>query len=59
MKRDESCLVKGEFQLTSCLDKLQQNEGMTGYLVKGKYFDTGMPEFYLQTMIDFGNAVKK
>ncbi|NEP10488.1 MAG: GHMP kinase [Symploca sp. SIO2C1] len=47
---------KGEFQLTSCLDKLQQNEGMTGYLVKGKYFDIGMPEFYRQTMIDFHNA---
>jgi len=47
---------KGEFQLTSCLEKLQQNEGMTGYLVKGKYFDIGMPEFYRQTMIDFCNA---
>ena len=50
---------KGEFQLTSCLDKLRQNEGITGYLVKGKYFDTGMPEFYRQTMIDFGSAFKK
>jgi len=47
---------KGEFQLTSCLDKLQQNEGMTGYLVKGEYFDIGMPEFYRQTMIDFRYA---
>ncbi|NER49101.1 MAG: GHMP kinase [Symploca sp. SIO1A3] len=47
---------RGEFQLTSCLDKLQQNEGMTGYLVKGEYFDIGMPEFYRQTMIDFRHA---
>ncbi|NES00781.1 MAG: UTP--glucose-1-phosphate uridylyltransferase [Symploca sp. SIO1B1] len=47
---------KGEFQLTSCLDKLQQNEGMTGYLVKGEYFDIGMPEFYRQTMMDFRYA---
>jgi UTP--glucose-1-phosphate uridylyltransferase len=44
---------KGEFQLTTCLDKLRQAEGLTGYLVKGKYFDTGMPLFYRQTMIDF------
>ncbi|HBE18674.1 MAG TPA: UTP--glucose-1-phosphate uridylyltransferase [Cyanobacteria bacterium UBA11149] len=43
----------GEFQLTSCLDILRQEEGMTGYLVKGQYFDTGMPQFYRQTMIDF------
>ena len=46
---------KGEFQLTSCLDKLQKAAGMTGYLVKGKCFDTGMPEVYRQTMIDFPN----
>ena len=44
---------KGEFQLTSCLEKLRQTSGMIGYLVKGQYFDTGMPQFYRQTMIDF------
>ncbi|HBY81367.1 MAG TPA: UTP--glucose-1-phosphate uridylyltransferase, partial [Cyanobacteria bacterium UBA11148] len=32
--------------------------GITGYLVKGQYFDTGMPEFYRQTIIDFPNAVR-
>ncbi|MGD1805069.1 sugar phosphate nucleotidyltransferase [Dapis sp. BLCC M126] len=47
---------KGEFQLTSCLDQLQKAEGMTGYLVKGRCFDTGMPDVYWQTMIDFRNA---
>ncbi|MGK7872347.1 MAG: sugar phosphate nucleotidyltransferase [Xenococcaceae cyanobacterium] len=50
---------KGEFQLTTCLDRLRLDEGMIGYLVKGQYFDTGMPEFYRQTMIDFYNAGKK
>lgn len=50
--RDE----KGEFQLTSCLDKLQQEEGMIGYVVKGKCYDTGLPDPYRQTMIDFRNA---
>jgi UTP--glucose-1-phosphate uridylyltransferase len=44
---------KGEFQLTTCLDKLCRNEGAIGYLVKGQYFDTGMPVFYRQTMIDY------
>jgi UTP--glucose-1-phosphate uridylyltransferase len=44
---------KGEFQLTTCLDKLRQTKGLVGYLVQGQYFDTGMPLFYRQTMIDF------
>lgn len=47
---------KGEFQLTSCLDRLRQEEGMTGYVVKGRCFDTGLPDAYLQTIIDFRNA---
>ncbi|WP_392532518.1 sugar phosphate nucleotidyltransferase [Nostoc sp. C117] len=46
---------RGEFQLTSCLDRLCQEEGMTGYVVKGKRFDTGLPDAYRQTMIDFRN----
>lgn len=44
---------KGEFQLTTCLDRLRQTEGAIGFIVKGQYFDTGMPLFYRQTMIDF------
>ena len=44
---------KGEFQLTSCLDELRQEEGMTGYVVKGRCLDTGLPDAYRQTMIDF------
>lgn len=46
---------RGEFQLTTCLDKLRAAEGMTGYVVKGKYFDIGMPDAYWQTLIDFRN----
>ena len=46
---------KGEFQLTTCLDKLRQQHGAIGYLVQGQYYDTGMPQFYRQTMIDFYN----
>ena len=44
---------KGEFQLTTCLDKLGQNNGAIAYLVKGQYYDTGMPLFYRQAMIDY------
>jgi UTP--glucose-1-phosphate uridylyltransferase len=32
---------------------MRQDQGMAGYLVKGQYFDTGMPLFYRQAMIDF------
>ncbi|MBE9126534.1 MULTISPECIES: UTP--glucose-1-phosphate uridylyltransferase [unclassified Coleofasciculus] len=49
---------RGEFQLTTCLDKLRQEGGMIGYLVKGQYFDTGMPEFYRQAMIDFHHVAR-
>ena len=44
---------KGEFQLTTCLDKLNQQYGAIAYLVDGRYYDTGMPLFYRQTMIDY------
>lgn len=47
---------RGEFQLTSCLEKLREAEGITGIVVDGKTFDIGMPNVYRQTMIDFGNG---
>ncbi len=46
---------KGEFQLTTCLDKLRLQNGAIAYLVQGQYYDTGMPLFYRQTMIDYYN----
>ncbi len=47
---------KGEFQLTSCLEKLRKENGFTGCVVKGKCFDIGLPDAYRQTLIDFPNA---
>lgn len=44
---------KGEFQLTSCLDRLRQEEGFMGYLVRGKRFDIGIPEAYLESLAEF------
>jgi UTP--glucose-1-phosphate uridylyltransferase len=70
---------KGEFQLTTCLDKLRQRNNaiakhsqreiekhsqretakhqrsLIAYLVQGQYYDTGMPLFYRQAMIDYYN----
>ncbi|TAG74185.1 MAG: UTP--glucose-1-phosphate uridylyltransferase [Oscillatoriales cyanobacterium] len=37
---------RGEFQLTSCLDKLREFEGMAGYVVRGRCYDTGLPDVY-------------
>lgn len=50
---DRNFRERGEFQLTSCLDELRQSQGMTGYIVKGRCFDTGLPAVYRQTLIDF------
>ncbi|MDY6806087.1 MAG: sugar phosphate nucleotidyltransferase [Cyanobacteriota bacterium] len=44
---------KGEFQLTTCLERLREENGVTGYVVKGKCFDTGLPDVYRQTITDF------
>lgn len=46
----------GEFQLTSCLDLVRQEEGFLGCLVKGKSFDVGRPEAYLATLADLAGG---
>ncbi len=46
---------RGEFQLTSCLDKLRKEDGFIGYLVQGKRFDIGIPTAYLQTLSEFAS----
>ncbi len=48
----------GEFQLTSCLERLRQEDGFLGYIVEGKRYDLGIPDYYLQTLIDFRNRQK-
>jgi UTP-glucose-1-phosphate uridylyltransferase/mevalonate kinase len=47
---------RGEFQLTSCLDRLRREDGFSGILVKGRRFDIGTPDAYRQSLIDFRNA---
>ena len=50
---DQNLRERDEFQLTSCLDRLRQAQGMIGYKVKGRSFDIGLPDAYYQTLIDF------
>ena len=50
---DNNERFKGEFQLTTCLDKLRPENGAIAYLVQGQYYDTGMPLFYRQATIDY------
>ena len=44
---------KGEFQLTSCIDRLRREDGLAGYLVDCRCYDIGLPEAYLNTLSNF------
>jgi UTP-glucose-1-phosphate uridylyltransferase/mevalonate kinase len=41
---------RGEFQLTSALDRLRQEDGFLGLVMDGQRFDIGLPAFYLETL---------
>ncbi len=41
---------RGEFQLTSALDRLRQEDGFLGLIVDGQRYDIGLPEHYLETL---------
>jgi UTP-glucose-1-phosphate uridylyltransferase/mevalonate kinase len=41
---------RGEFQLTSALDRLRQEDGFQGLILDGKRFDIGLPQYYLETL---------
>lgn len=47
---------RGEFQLTSALDRLRQEDGFHGLIVDGRRFDIGLPEHYLETLRTFRDA---
>lgn len=44
---------RGEFQLTSALDRLRQEDGFLGLVVDGQRFDIGLPDYYLDTLSKF------
>jgi UTP-glucose-1-phosphate uridylyltransferase len=45
---------RGEFQLTSVLDRMRQEEGFMGLIMDGRRFDIGLPEHYLETIKTYG-----
>lgn len=45
---------RGEFQLTSCLDRMRREDGFIGYVMRGRPFDIGNPEAYAKTLREFG-----
>jgi UTP-glucose-1-phosphate uridylyltransferase len=45
---------RGEFQLTSALDRLRQEDGFLGLVMDGQRFDLGLPMSYLETLRTFG-----
>ena len=46
---------RGEFQLTSALDRLRQEDGFLGLVMDGRRYDIGLPQYYLETLATFGS----
>lgn len=44
---------RGEFQLTSALDRLRQEDGFMGLIMDGRRYDIGLPQYYLETLATF------
>jgi UTP-glucose-1-phosphate uridylyltransferase len=44
---------RGEFQLTSALDRLRQEDGFQGLTIQGQRFDIGLPDHYVETLQTF------
>ena len=44
---------RGEFQLTSALDRLRKAEGFMGLVMNGTRFDIGLPDYYLETLVAY------
>jgi UTP-glucose-1-phosphate uridylyltransferase/mevalonate kinase len=44
---------RGEFQLTSALDRLRHEDGFHGLIVDGRRFDIGLPNYYVDTLTTF------
>ena len=47
---------KGEFQLTSALDRLRRSGGFHGLVIDGRRFDIGIPQYYLATLQEFARG---
>ncbi len=47
---------RGEFQLTSALDRLRKEDGFLGLIVEGQRYDIGLPQYYLDTLKAFSET---
>ena len=47
---------RGEFQLTSALDRLRKEDGFLGLIMEGQRYDIGLPEYYLETLGTFSKS---
>lgn len=47
---------RGEFQLTSALDRLRREDGFMGLMIDGQRFDIGLPDYYVETLRKFRNS---
>ena len=47
---------RGEFQLTSALDRLRQEDGFLGLTIDGQRYDIGLPVYYLETLRTFSET---
>ena len=47
---------RGEFQLTSAIERLRQESGCLGLMIDGRCFDIGVPGSYLQALTEFGQV---
>ncbi len=50
---DNNVREHGEFQLTSVLDRLRQEDGFMGLIIDGTRYDIGRPDEYLETLQAF------
>ncbi len=44
---------RGEFQLTSALDRLRKVDGFMGLVMNGTRYDIGLPDYYLETLVSY------
>ena len=49
---------RGEFQLTSALERLRQEDGVLGLVLEGQRFDIGLPDYYLGTLQEFRKNIQ-
>ena len=46
----------GEFQLTTCLERLRRHDGFVGVFVQGQRHDVGLPQAYVESVQSFSRT---